>query len=249
MPTSWRCAQTCQVRAEAGATPCTHAAAQHSCGTATRACPDWDAALPVCKRLRGSAHEVANGGAGAPSFRELVGRVRSTVLSAVARSGLPFACVLDAVGVPAAPEHAPVFTTAVHLLDAEPAASHDALQSAGLSPAPLEARCAPYAEQQIPSPQCMRVLLQTMWLRRLLAVQRCLCSVFTGESHWCLQAPACASMLDLELTVAKGDGACLECSLRYNAQLYESSTAQRMLGHLMVRPRSAGLSPPVVRPC
>jgi len=74
------------------------------------------------------------------------------VLSAVARSGLPFACVLDAVGVPAAPEHAPVFTTAVHLLDAEPAASNEALQAAGLSLAPLEARFAPHAEQQSKHP-------------------------------------------------------------------------------------------------
>ncbi len=87
-----------------------------------------------------------------------------------------------------------------------------------------------------------------MWPRRFLAVQHCACNVFTEEGHWCLQAPACASTLDLELTVAKGDGACLECSLRYNTQLYEASTAQRMLGHLMVRPGFAGLPSPVVRP-
>jgi len=99
------------------------------------------------------------------------------------------------------------------------------------------------------STQCMRMLLQAMWPRRVLAVQRYVCNVCTGEWHWCLQAPACASTLDLKLTVAKGDGACLECSLRYNKQLYEARTAQRMLGHLMVRPGFAGLSLPVVRPC
>ena len=84
--------------------------------------------------------------AGAPTFRELVSRVRSTVLSAVANAALPFACVLQAAGVPGSTANAPVFTTAVHVPDAaEGAAARDALHGAGLDASPVEA-CWPCAQ-------------------------------------------------------------------------------------------------------
>jgi len=79
--------------------------------------------------------------AGAPTFRELVGRVRSTVLSAMANSSLPFNCVLEAAGVPFSRAHAPAFATAVLVPEAEQAPGHDALQAAGLDTQPVEARC------------------------------------------------------------------------------------------------------------
>ena len=82
--------------------------------------------------------------AGAPTFRELVTRVRSTVLSAVANAALPFACVLQAAGVPSSPAHAPVFATAVHMPDAGvAAAARDVLHGAGLVAKPVEA-CWPW---------------------------------------------------------------------------------------------------------
>lgn len=42
-------------------------------------------------------------------------------------------------------------------------------------------------------------------------------------------------MLDLELTVREGRGERLECSLAYNLDLFDASTAQRMLDHVLVR--------------
>ena len=78
--------------------------------------------------------------AGAPTFRELVSRVRSTVLSAVANAALPFACVLQAAGVPSSSANAPVFTTALHMPDAAVgAAALDVLRGAGLEAKPAEA--------------------------------------------------------------------------------------------------------------
>lgn len=44
-------------------------------------------------------------------------------------------------------------------------------------------------------------------------------------------------MLDLELAVHEGGGESLECRLAFNLDLFDASTAQRMLGHLMARPR------------
>ena len=42
-------------------------------------------------------------------------------------------------------------------------------------------------------------------------------------------------MLDLELAVREGEGERMECSLTYNLELYNTSTADRMLNHLTVR--------------
>jgi len=42
-------------------------------------------------------------------------------------------------------------------------------------------------------------------------------------------------MLDLELTVREGRGERLECSLAHNLDLFDASTAQRMLDHVLVR--------------
>ena len=54
-------------------------------------------------------------------------------------------------------------------------------------------------------------------------VELCNVQVFTG-----------ASTLDLELTVREGEGGRLECSLAFNLDLFNASTARRMLDHLMV---------------
>ena len=100
-------------------------------------------------KARGSPGGELCAAAGAPTFRELVSRVRSTVLSAVANAALPFACVLQAAGVPGSTANAPVFTTAVHVPDAaEGAAARDALHGAGLDASPVEA-CWPCAKSQL----------------------------------------------------------------------------------------------------
>ena len=101
--------------------------------------PSYAVHAQVCGRSN-DKHCTA---AGAPTFRELVSRVRSTVLSAVANAALPFACVLQAAGVPSSTANAPVFTTAVHMPDAAVgAAALDVLRSAGLDAKPAEA-CSP----------------------------------------------------------------------------------------------------------
>ena len=72
--------------------------------------------------------------------------MRSTVLSAVANAALPFACVLQAAGVPSSSANAPVFTTAVHMPDAAVgAAALDVLRGAGLDAKPAEA-CPPCSQ-------------------------------------------------------------------------------------------------------
>lgn len=58
--------------------------------------------------------------AGAPTFQQLLGRVKASANSAMAHSTVPFACVISEVGVPASTDHAPVFQTVVQVATALP---------------------------------------------------------------------------------------------------------------------------------
>ncbi|HEX9939796.1 MAG TPA: amino acid adenylation domain-containing protein, partial [Longimicrobium sp.] len=72
---------------------------------------------------------------GDPSFRELLGRVRETTLSAYAHQDLPFERVLEEVRPERSLAHAPVFQVMLNLLNYQDAAFHaDGLQVAGGGP-------------------------------------------------------------------------------------------------------------------
>ena len=58
------------------------------------------------------------GCAGAPTFRQLIGRVKATAQSAMAHAAVPLACVVSEVRVPTSGAHAPVFQTAVQVAGA-----------------------------------------------------------------------------------------------------------------------------------
>lgn len=106
-----------------------------------------------------------DGAAGAPTFRAVVARVRTAVLSALANSSLPFAIALEAAAVPVVPAHAPVFTTMVNMLDDEQAPSRSGKQAGRFDAEPLEV-----------SARLCRCLDSSPWRGHLRGVSRADCA-------------------------------------------------------------------------
>jgi hypothetical protein len=96
--------------------------------------PNWAAQLH---------RHCVHGAAGAPTFRGVVARVRTAVLSALANSSLPFAIALEAAAVPVVPAHAPAFTTMVNMLDIEQAPSRSGKQAGRFDAESLEVSARP----------------------------------------------------------------------------------------------------------